>query len=85
MSCDGCTRLQRELETERERADYAWRNTNTIERARQEEMANRDELLAAAGEALDVLYKVNRHEAIFPADLVNAVSGLHAAIAKVKP
>lgn len=29
-----------------ERADYAWRNTNTIERARQEEMAKRDALQA---------------------------------------
>lgn len=33
--------------SERERADYAWRNTNTIEKARQEEMAKRDDLLTA--------------------------------------
>jgi hypothetical protein len=31
---------------ERDRADYAWRNTNTIEKARQEEMAKRDALQA---------------------------------------
>lgn len=31
---------------EKERADYAWRNTNTIEKARQEEMAKRDALQA---------------------------------------
>lgn len=29
-----------------ERADYAWRNANTIEKARQEEMAKRDTLQA---------------------------------------
>ena len=38
--------LQRELASEKERADYAWRNTNTIEKARQEEMAKRDALQA---------------------------------------
>lgn len=32
--------------TESERADYAWRNTNTIEKARQEEMARRDAIQA---------------------------------------
>jgi len=31
-----------------ERADYAWRNTHTIEKARQEEMIKRDRLLAVA-------------------------------------
>lgn len=31
-----------ECEVERERADYAWRNTRTIESARQEEMRKRD-------------------------------------------
>lgn len=36
--------LTRQLATERERADYAWRNTRTIEAARQEEMRRRDEL-----------------------------------------
>ena len=34
--------LTRQLATERERADYAWRNTRTIEAARQEEMRKRD-------------------------------------------
>jgi hypothetical protein len=38
---------RRELAAAKESADYAWRNTNTIEKARQEEMAKRDELLAA--------------------------------------
>ena len=36
------TELEHQLAAVRERADYAWRNTNTIERARQEEMAKRD-------------------------------------------
>lgn len=35
------------LATEKERADYAWRNTRTIEAARQEEMAKRDKLTKA--------------------------------------
>lgn len=34
--------LTRQLAAERERADYAWRNTRTIEAARQEEMRKRD-------------------------------------------
>ena len=36
------TGLEQQLAAERERADYAWRNTNIIEKARQEEMAKRD-------------------------------------------
>jgi hypothetical protein len=40
MSAD----FERQLEAERERADYAWRNTRTIEAARQEEMRKRDEV-----------------------------------------
>jgi hypothetical protein len=36
--------LEHQLAAEKERADYAWRNTNTIEKARQEEMAKRDDL-----------------------------------------
>lgn len=35
-----------ELLAQTERADYAWRNANTIEKARQEEMAKRDALQA---------------------------------------
>lgn len=35
-----------ELHAQTERADYAWRNTNTIEKARQEEMDKRDALQA---------------------------------------
>lgn len=34
--------LTRQLQAERERADYAWRNTRTIEAARAEEMRKRD-------------------------------------------
>jgi len=34
--------LARQLAAEKERADYAWRNTRTIEAARQEEMRKRD-------------------------------------------
>lgn len=40
--------LQKQLATERDRADYAWRNTNTIEKARQEEMVKRDALQTEA-------------------------------------
>lgn len=41
--------LTRQLATERERANYAWRNTRTIETARQEEMRKRDAAEAEAG------------------------------------
>ena len=34
--------LEKQLATERERADYAWKNTRTIEASRQEEMSKRD-------------------------------------------
>jgi hypothetical protein len=34
--------LKRQLAAEKERADYAWKNTRTIEAARQEEMRKRD-------------------------------------------
>lgn len=43
--------LTKQLAAERERADYAWRNTQAIEAARQEEMRKRD----AAEAALKVL------------------------------
>ena len=36
------TKLEQQLAAERERADYAWRTTNTIEKVRQDEMAKRD-------------------------------------------
>lgn len=39
--------MRADLARETERADYAWRNTRTIEAARQEEMRKRDTLLAA--------------------------------------
>jgi ribosomal protein S27AE len=44
VTVEGTTReyLARQLEAERERADYAWRNTRTIEAARAEEMRKRD-------------------------------------------
>lgn len=38
--------LQTQLSAQIESADYAWRNANVIEKARQEEMAKRDELQA---------------------------------------
>lgn len=44
--------LTRQLEAERERADYAWRNTRTIEAARQEEMRKRDAAETAIGVAV---------------------------------
>jgi hypothetical protein len=34
--------LEKQLAIERERADYAWRNTRVIEAARQDEMRKRD-------------------------------------------
>lgn len=74
---------------ESERADYAWRNTNTIEKARQEEMAKRDELLAALEAVRSDL--VARAE-IDPDDggvVLNISNGIlrqmDTAIAKVKP
>jgi hypothetical protein len=43
------------LTAEKERADYAWRNTRTIEAARQVEMTKRDTLLAALKIAEDFM------------------------------
>lgn len=40
-SCGYCE-LERQLIVERERADYAWKNTRTIDAARMEEMQKRD-------------------------------------------
>lgn len=48
-------KLQVALDAEKERADYAWRNTRTIEAARQEEMAKRDKLTAALVRAEDFI------------------------------
>lgn len=47
--------LAKKLAAETERADYAWRNTRTIEAARQVEMAKRDTLLAALEIAEDFI------------------------------
>lgn len=44
--------LRRKLCAARERADYAWRNTRTIEAARQEEMRKRDAAEAGIGVAV---------------------------------
>lgn len=52
MSAD----LEKQLAIERERADYAWRNTRTIEAARQEEMRRRD----AAEAGLATLRKLSQ-------------------------
>lgn len=75
-------RLQRELAAEKERADYAWRNTTTIERARQEEMAKRDSLTQQRDEllaAVENLIKVKgRHHT------EQAYKRLEAAVAKAK-
>lgn len=38
------TAMRAGMASANERADYAWRNANTIEKARQEEMAKRDKL-----------------------------------------
>jgi hypothetical protein len=43
-----------QIAVEKERADYAWRNTRAIEKARKEEMSKRDELLAALKEVVRV-------------------------------
>ena len=67
--------LEALLTTEKERADYAWRNTNTIEKARQDEMAKRDELLAALEYLQQHKLWINSH----------AKAVIEAAIAKVKP
>lgn len=74
---------------ESERADYAWRNTNTIEKARQEEMANRDELLAVLEAVRADLVARAEMDADDGGAILNISNGvLHrmdAAIAKVKP
>ena len=46
ICADAIEGLLTQLAAERERADYAWRNANVIEKARQEEMAKRDLLQA---------------------------------------
>ena len=55
---DEIERLQREFAAEKERADYAWRNTNTIEKARQEEMAKRDELAKSMRDVYPVAHRL---------------------------
>ncbi len=69
-----------ELEAERERADYAWRNTRTIEAARQEEMRKRD----AAEAALETLRRLAKasldardREARASMSLENAQANFH--------
>lgn len=46
ICADAIEGLLTQLAAERERADYAWRNANVIEKARQKEMAKRDALAA---------------------------------------
>ena len=67
------------IATQIERADYAWRNTNVIEKAYQEERAKRDELLAALESILAADASENDHEYYRALDLARA------AIAKAKP
>ncbi len=55
---DDIERLQRELGAEKERADYAWRNANTIEKARQEEMEKRDDLAAAMRDVFPAAHRL---------------------------
>lgn len=45
---------------ESDRADYAWRNTNTVEKARQEEMAKRDALEATIVALLEILFPLKQ-------------------------
>lgn len=69
--------LERMLAAEKERAEYALRNLNITEKARQEEMAKRDELLA-----LVIRYRNETplgHQPHMIAELADA------AIAKVTP
>lgn len=75
-------RLQRIVAAERERADYVWRNTNTIEKARQEEMAKRDELIAA----LEAIAKAARDQGPHTGASFSQIAGItDAAIAKAQP
>lgn len=47
-----------QVAVEKERADYAWRNANTIEKARQEEMAKRDYLAAAMRDVFPAAHRL---------------------------
>lgn len=85
-----CTEAK--LATQIERADYAWRNTNVIEKAYQEERAKRDELLAALEKfvAWNKRYPSSRifsESAIrkIAKELDEIAAESEAAIAKVKP
>lgn len=50
--------LERMLAAEKERAEYALRNLAITEKARQEEMAKRDELTAQLSAALEAAAKI---------------------------
>jgi hypothetical protein len=76
--------LEAKLAAEKERADYAWRNTNTIEKARQEEMAKRDELLKAIEKAHGDICRLRAEGSDLTIASIVAPD-LRAAIAKVKP
>lgn len=52
--------LTRQLAVERERADYAWRNTRTIETARAEEMRKRDVAEAENSRLRTLMFAVAR-------------------------
>jgi hypothetical protein len=58
--------LGRQLAAEKERADYAWKNTRTIEAARQEEMRKRDAAESEVAKLRGFLEKGMRQEKLDP-------------------
>lgn len=72
--------LTRQLATERERADYAWRNTRTVEEARQEEMRRRDAAearLATLRKLAQAVLDARNKEARAVMSLENAQANFH--------
>ena len=72
--------LTRQLATERERADYAWRNARTIEAARQEEMRRRDAAeagLATLRKLAQAVLDARNKEARTAMSLENAQANFH--------
>lgn len=72
--------LTRQLAAEKERADYAWRNTRTIEAARQEEMRRRDAAetgLATLRKLAQAVLDARDKEARAAMSLENAQTNFH--------
>ena len=72
--------LTRQLYAERERADYAWRNTRTVEAARQEEMRRRDAAetgLATLRKLAQAVLDARNKEARTAMSLENAQANFH--------